>query len=55
MQSREEEIRFLKLQLHEENRAIHLLSETLNNKDTMEQEKTILENQVNFRFDDAIQ
>ena len=48
MQAREEEIRFMKMQLNEENRAIQLLSESLKNKDTMEQEKQIFEMQVNI-------
>lgn len=46
MQSREEEIRFLNLQLNEEKRALELLQRSLPNKEALEQEKVTLELQV---------
>ena len=49
LQAREEEIRFLKMQLNEENRAIDLLRKNLPNKRALEQELVTLQIQVGQR------
>ena len=48
LQAREEEIRFLKMQLAEEKRSIELLRKNLPNKKNHEQELVTLQIQVGF-------
>ena len=46
LQAREEEIRFLKMQMNEENRSIGLLRGQLPNRRSLEEEQTTLRIQV---------
>jgi len=50
LQAKEEEIRFSKMQLNEENRTIELLRKNLPNKLALEQELVTLQIQVSITF-----